>query len=62
MVARGAPNALAAAAYWLPVPTSRDRILLGTGNAEVAELEDALRSGRSGPCAREGSSPSFGTS
>ncbi len=28
--------------------------------AEVAELADALRSGRSGHSAREGSSPSFG--
>ena len=30
-------------------------------NAEVAELADALRSGRSGHYAREGSNPSFGT-
>ncbi len=29
--------------------------------AEVAELADALRSGRSGHYAREGSNPSFGT-
>ncbi len=29
--------------------------------AEVAELADALRSGRSGHNAREGSNPSFGT-
>ncbi len=29
--------------------------------AEVAELADALRSGRSGQYAREGSNPSFGT-
>ncbi len=31
------------------------------GIAEVAELADALGSGLSGHCAREGSSPSFGT-
>lgn len=30
-------------------------------NAEVAELADALRSGRSEHSAREGSNPSFGT-
>ena len=30
-------------------------------NAEVAELADALRSGRSEHYAREGSNPSFGT-
>ena len=30
-------------------------------HAEVAELADALRSGRSGQYAREGSNPSFGT-
>ena len=30
-------------------------------DAEVAELADALRSGRSGQYAREGSNPSFGT-
>ncbi len=30
-------------------------------SAEVAELADALRSGRSGHYAREGSNPSFGT-
>jgi hypothetical protein len=29
--------------------------------AEVAELADALRSGRSGQYAHEGSNPSFGT-
>ena len=29
--------------------------------AEVAELADALRSGRSEPCAHVGSTPTFGT-
>jgi hypothetical protein len=30
-------------------------------NAEVAELADALRSGRSDPCGHVGSTPTFGT-
>src|SRR5690606_29363910 len=36
-------------------------ILGYASRAEVVELADALRSGRSGPCARAGSSPAFGT-
>ena len=38
-----------------------DKILMLNTKAEVAELADALRSGRSGQYAREGSNPSFGT-
>lgn len=37
------------------------KIKYHTTNAEVAELADALRSGRSEHSAREGSNPSFGT-
>ena len=38
-----------------------ESVKISLWNAEVAELADALRSGRSGHYAREGSNPSFGT-
>ncbi len=39
----------------------RIEVILKIGNAEVAELADALRSGRSGVYPHGGSTPPFGT-